>query len=91
LAAGEATVVYLSALSTALGLSTAGEACDFASPLDLQAGRMSTDTRPFRASAAIKVGTITPGQVRARCTRLLPDVYLPAGDEPTAIDRAHAA
>jgi len=90
-------VVYLSTLSTALGLSTAldlstaGEVCGLASPLDLQAGRMSTDTRPFRASAAIRVGTITPGQVRARCTRLLPDVYLPAGDEPTALDRAHAA
>jgi hypothetical protein len=54
---------------------------------------MSIDlNRPFRGSAAIAVGLLTPGQLRGpRFQRLFPDVYAPADLEPDLALRSAAA
>jgi very-short-patch-repair endonuclease len=54
---------------------------------------MSIDlTRPFRGSAAIAAGLLTPGRLRgARFQRLFPDVYAPADLEPDLALRSAAA
>jgi hypothetical protein len=54
---------------------------------------MSTDlTRPFRGSAAVAAGSLTPGVLRGpRYRRLFPDVYAPACLDVDLALRARAA
>lgn len=51
----------------------------------------AADRHPFRASRALAHGDVTRGQLRARCTRVLPDVWVAGAEPPTPLERARAA